>query len=87
MTPYRQCECLFTTVTVVWYHCMGQPTNIECNTGNTIKSSEYWGRAANVTDPLEYKAGWSGFTLFAIQSDPASVKCSNYYMYYEKLKF
>ena len=49
------------------------------------KKSEYWGRAANVTDPLEYKAGWSGFTLFAIQSDPASVKCSNYY--YEKLKF
>ena len=63
---------------------MGQPTNIECNTGTTIKKSECWGRAANVTDPLDYKAGWSGLTLFAILSDPASVKCSNYY--YEKLK-
>ena len=66
---------------------MGQPTNIECSTGTTIIKSEYWGRAAYVTDPLDYKAGWSGsgFTLFAIQSDPASVKCSHYY--YENLKF
>ena len=65
--------------TIAW----DNPQNIECNTGTTIENSEYWGRAANVTDPLDYKAGRSGFILFAIESDSASVKCSNYY--YEKL--
>ena len=59
--PYRQYECLFTTVTVVWYHCMGQPTNIECNTGTIV-----WGQIRENVLKNEYAkhVGYKQFVVF-----------------------